>query len=230
MELIAHRGRVGDDPENAISSIASALASCSGLEIDVRPSADGVPVLSHDADLRRCFSRPEAISEMGANELASIRAAGRSDGVPSLEDYLGAVAAGHDAPIIVVDIKDESEDTIARLGEATMDSPLRQRIVLAARHAAGLRSARTAHPDASLAWLGTTTKNVHDRLSLAQDLKVDVLVVRHGDDAYLAHRPIVPVIRAAGFAAGASMLSRTNTIDRARADGCRFALVDLPGR
>lgn len=229
MELIAHRGRVGDDPENALSSIASALASCRGLEIDVRPSADGVPVLSHDTDLRRCFARPEKIAELRADELTSIRGAGRSDSVPSLENYLAAAAA-HDAPIIIVDIKDESDETIARLGKVTTTSPLSHQIILAARQAEGLRSAGTAHPGASLAWLGTTAKNVHDRLDLARGLGVDVLVVRHGDDAYLTHRAIVPVIRAAGFAAGASILSRTSTIDLARADGCRFALVDLPGR
>jgi glycerophosphoryl diester phosphodiesterase len=53
MRRIAHRGRVDDWPENVIESISSALAETDGLEVDVRLSADGVPILMHDPDLDR---------------------------------------------------------------------------------------------------------------------------------------------------------------------------------
>ena len=69
MRLIAHRGRVAPDPENAVESIEGALTACVGVEIDVRIAADGVPVLHHDAGLLRVFGRPERIAALASEDL-----------------------------------------------------------------------------------------------------------------------------------------------------------------
>ena len=51
---IGHRGAAGELPENTLSSFERALArGASILESDLRLSADGVPVLFHDATLER---------------------------------------------------------------------------------------------------------------------------------------------------------------------------------
>ena len=83
---LAHRGDWRAAPENSIAAFLAALAipSCDGLEFDVRSSADGVPVVNHDATLARVHGRPERVDEMPAEELGSL-------GVPTLEDVLAAV-------------------------------------------------------------------------------------------------------------------------------------------
>ena len=74
-ELIAHRGYALRYPENTLPAIAAALeAGARYVEIDVQLSADGVPVLFHDADLRRLCAAPGAIADYCLAELSSLRA------------------------------------------------------------------------------------------------------------------------------------------------------------
>jgi glycerophosphoryl diester phosphodiesterase len=83
---LAHRGDWRRATENTIPALLAALEvpACDGLEFDVRLSADGVPVLSHDADLARVFGRRERIEQLTADELADL-------GVPTLAAVLDAV-------------------------------------------------------------------------------------------------------------------------------------------
>ena len=54
LRLVAHRGYPRRYPENTLLSLLAALeAGAEFVEFDVQMTADGVPVLLHDADLRR---------------------------------------------------------------------------------------------------------------------------------------------------------------------------------
>jgi glycerophosphoryl diester phosphodiesterase len=56
--VVAHRGLQRLYPENTRTSVLAALdAGLAHVEIDVQLSADGVPVLHHDADLQRMSGR-----------------------------------------------------------------------------------------------------------------------------------------------------------------------------
>ena len=56
--VVAHRGLQRLYPENTRASVLAALdAGLTHVEIDVQLSADGVPVLHHDADLKRLSGR-----------------------------------------------------------------------------------------------------------------------------------------------------------------------------
>ena len=53
MLLLGHRGSRGEFTENTFAAFDHALASgCDGFELDVRRTADGVPLIWHDARLR----------------------------------------------------------------------------------------------------------------------------------------------------------------------------------
>ena len=47
---LAHRGNSRRATENTLAAFAAALAipACDGLELDVRRSTDGIPVICHD--------------------------------------------------------------------------------------------------------------------------------------------------------------------------------------
>jgi glycerophosphoryl diester phosphodiesterase len=83
---LAHRGDARRAPENTIAAFVAALAipACDGLELDVRVSADGVPVICHDATLLRVQGRPERVDALPAAALAAL-------GVPTLAEVLAAV-------------------------------------------------------------------------------------------------------------------------------------------
>jgi glycerophosphoryl diester phosphodiesterase len=56
--IVAHRGLQRLFPENTRASVLAALdAGLTHVEIDVQLSSDGVPVLHHDADLKRLCGR-----------------------------------------------------------------------------------------------------------------------------------------------------------------------------
>jgi glycerophosphoryl diester phosphodiesterase len=67
MLLLGHRGCRGAFTENTFAAFDHALESgCDGFELDVRMTADAVPVIWHDARLRGRFlsrQRWEAVRE-----------------------------------------------------------------------------------------------------------------------------------------------------------------------
>lgn len=68
--LVAHRGHAAEWPENTLPALESAVdAGAPWVEIDVQVTADGVPVLLHDADLARVAGREESIFELDAAAL-----------------------------------------------------------------------------------------------------------------------------------------------------------------
>jgi len=73
--IIAHRGASVIAPENTLAAFALAMESgADGIELDVRLSRDGVPVVIHDATLRRTGLRQEAVARMTAKQLGEVDA------------------------------------------------------------------------------------------------------------------------------------------------------------
>ena len=73
--IIAHRGASVIAPENTLAAFTLAMESgADGIELDVRLARDGVPVVIHDATLRRTGLREEAIARMTAKQLGEVDA------------------------------------------------------------------------------------------------------------------------------------------------------------
>ena len=88
--IFAHRGLATDAPENTLLAFLSALAiGATHLETDVHASADGVAVISHDADLVRTAGRAHRIDELDFDELNRVDL-GHAQTYPSLEEALDA--------------------------------------------------------------------------------------------------------------------------------------------
>lgn len=67
---IAHRGEPVRHVENTLAAISAAIAAGADMvEIDVRLTADGVPVLLHDEALLRIWNDPRALSSVTLAEL-----------------------------------------------------------------------------------------------------------------------------------------------------------------
>jgi glycerophosphoryl diester phosphodiesterase len=113
---LAHRGQHRRLPENTLAALAAALAipGCDGLEFDVRSSADGVPVLLHDATLDRVFGRVEACRALTGRELGAI-------GVPTLID---ALAIAPPPAFLDVELKEDVVDrSVAAIAASRGDPP-----------------------------------------------------------------------------------------------------------
>ena len=71
--IIGHRGASAVAPENTLDAFARALdEGADGVELDVRLARDGVPVVIHDATLRRTGLREGIVAEMTSTELSRI--------------------------------------------------------------------------------------------------------------------------------------------------------------
>ncbi|MFF6998100.1 glycerophosphodiester phosphodiesterase [Streptomyces sp. NPDC008313] len=84
---VAHRGDPYRVRENTIASLRSALGrGADVVEIDVRLTRDGVPVLLHDETLERLWELERPLLSLSAAEVRGLTA----DGVPTLVDALEA--------------------------------------------------------------------------------------------------------------------------------------------
>jgi glycerophosphoryl diester phosphodiesterase len=102
--IIAHRTSPLDAAENSLAGITrSAELGADYVEIDVRRTRDGVPVMLHDALLLRTTLRPWPVSWATAKGLRRARLRGSDSPVPTFAE---AVAALPDAMGFAVDTKD----------------------------------------------------------------------------------------------------------------------------
>lgn len=86
--IIAHRGASAEQPENTLASFRRALAlEVDGIELDVRVTRDGVPVVFHDAALRRLTGTAGRVAGKTWAELRSLRVRSREP-IPRLTDVL----------------------------------------------------------------------------------------------------------------------------------------------
>ena len=93
--IIAHRTSPLDAPENSLVGIeASVAAGCDFVELDVRLTRDGVPVLMHDALLVRTTGRPWPVSWATAEGLRRARVRGTGRPVPTFAEALAALPPG----------------------------------------------------------------------------------------------------------------------------------------
>jgi len=115
--VIAHRGASGCCPENTLLAFETGLnQGADALELDVRLSADGIPVVIHDADVARTTNESGPVAGFTARELAQLDA-GSGQGIPQLEEVLTTFA---NAPLII-EVKETAAavavaDTLQRHG------------------------------------------------------------------------------------------------------------------
>lgn len=75
--VLGHRGAPREVPENTLRGFRLAVEQgADGVELDVQPSADGAPVLIHDATLQRTTDGRGAVSALPWAEIAEARAGG----------------------------------------------------------------------------------------------------------------------------------------------------------
>ena len=101
MHVYGHRGAAGEAPENTLGGFRHALEhGVHHFELDIRLSADGVPLVIHDPDTLRTTGIDRAVRTSCFNELASLDAAAtfpwRSrEPLPTLRTLLPVLHTSH---------------------------------------------------------------------------------------------------------------------------------------
>jgi glycerophosphoryl diester phosphodiesterase len=85
----AHRGLHGAGvPENSLAAFDGALAAGLGIELDIRLSGDGVPMVHHDATLLRSCGVQQRVLELPAADLSALELRNGGGSIPTLTDVL----------------------------------------------------------------------------------------------------------------------------------------------
>ena len=118
----AHRGYHDNEngvPENSLASFRLAVENGYGVELDVQPSSDGVPMVFHDKDLERMCGVSGAPWDYTAAELQEMKLLGTDETIPTLEQAL-AVIDGQ-VPLLVEYKLDKVDTAICVSAQAVLD-------------------------------------------------------------------------------------------------------------
>ncbi|MEU2061380.1 glycerophosphodiester phosphodiesterase [Streptomyces sp. NPDC013455] len=149
LTAVAHRGDPYRFRENTLDSLRSALdQGADAVEIDVRLTRDGVPVLLHDDTLRRLWDVDRPLRALSADELRGLTAGG----VPTLAQ---ALAATGDSRVMVDLCGRVDRRTVERTVDVVRQSGAGDRVYWSAG-AEAMLAVRAADPAAEIALTWTT--------------------------------------------------------------------------
>jgi glycerophosphoryl diester phosphodiesterase len=146
---VAHRGDPYRVRENTLDSLRSALArGADAVEIDVRLTRDGVPVLLHDDTLKRLWEQDRPLPALSAAEVRGLT----SGGVPTLEEALAVCGESR----VMLDLPGAPDVRAARrVVEVVRACGARDRVYYTAG-APAMLAVRAADPAAEIALTRTT--------------------------------------------------------------------------
>ena len=113
----AHRGLFDNEsqaPENSLSAIREAIKAGYGIEFDVQLSKDDIPVVFHDADLKRMCGVEGKVWDYTLEELQKMKLAKSDQTIPTLAQVLGEVDGK--VPLIVEYKMDRVDTKVCELG------------------------------------------------------------------------------------------------------------------
>lgn len=151
-EVVAHRTCPLDAPENSREGLAfAATAGADVVEIDLRLSRDGTPVLSHDPWTFRTTWWPLVVGWSPARWLTRLKLKGGSETLPAFTDVLAVLPEGVE---LALDVKDgRSMGAAIDTAEA---AGLLDRMRLWSSHPEAVAVALRRAPTRERAWLHNT--------------------------------------------------------------------------
>ena len=152
VQISAHRGSSMKAPENTIPAIEQAIIDGADyVEIDVRMTSDGVPVLLHDRDLRRVAGRPEAVWELTLDEVRRLDAGSwfhpgfSGVGIPTLEEAI-EVVRGRAKLYLEIKFSPHTPDLTRNVVEVLQENDFIEDVLIGAMHSGILREVRSMEP------------------------------------------------------------------------------------
>ena len=118
----AHRGLFDNEteaPENSLNAMKKAVEAGYGIEFDIQLTKDDVPVVFHDASLKRMCGVDGKIWEYTLEELRKMKLTGSGQIIPTLEEVLAVV--GGKVPLIIEYKMDRADTKVCELGNAILE-------------------------------------------------------------------------------------------------------------
>ncbi|WP_024755652.1 glycerophosphodiester phosphodiesterase [Streptomyces exfoliatus] len=203
--VVGHRGDPYRVRENTLPSIASAIErGADAVEVDVRLTKDGVPVLLHDDTLKRLWGHDRPLSRLSYEQLRELT----YDGVPTLREAL--ITAG--AHRLMLDLPGGNEDSVRKIVGTVRECGAGERVYYCAGSVAMLQ-VRAADPSAEIAL--TWTSLAPPRRVLLDAVRPKWLNYRFG----LVSRELIERVHRDGLLVSAWTADTTRTMRKLIFDG-----------
>ena len=164
---IAHRGASAYAQENSLESFRKAAQlGADMVEIDIRVSADDIPVVTHDSSLKRLYGIEGAVSDYRMDDLRAMTAAG---GILSFEEALEScreLGLG-----LYLDLKQLNARAAADILAAIDARHFLRHVIFGSFRPDTLADIKAARPDAQTSILFSATQL--DAVKLAQSIGAD---------------------------------------------------------
>ena len=215
MELIAHRGFAARHPENTLRAVRSAAERADWVEVDVRRSADGEPVVIHDATVDRVTDATGPVGDHAAAALAELSVRDSGEGVPTLRAVVDALPDG-------VGLNAELKTPV----RAALDDlrALDRRRVLVSAFEASVLSDVAERSQFDRAYLVGPDENPTAAVETAAELGCAAVHPYHS----LVDTPFVDRAHERDLAVNAWTVRERSTADRLRAAGVDGLIADHP--
>ncbi|MFG2869961.1 glycerophosphodiester phosphodiesterase [Streptomyces sp. NPDC048338] len=183
--VVGHRGDPYRVRENTVPSIVSAIeGGADTVEIDVRLTEDGVPVLLHDDGLKRLWGHDVALADLTLEQVRDMT----YDEIPTLREAL--IAAG--SRRLMIDLPGGDEGSVRTVVGIVRECGASERVLYCAGGVAMLH-VRAADPSAEIAL--TWTSLAPPRTALLEAVRPRWLNYRFG----LLSRALVDKVHRDGY-------------------------------
>jgi glycerophosphoryl diester phosphodiesterase len=171
--VIAHRTCRGHAPENTLAGIRKAIEfGADAVEFDVRCTADGVPVLLHDATVDRTTDGVGLLGSLTFAETRSLDASGEP--IPSLTE---AIETAKERILLFIELKEEG--TEAPVVEAIRGQDAVRGCAVHSFLPNAIAAVRRLEPRIPCALLAATVDDPDETLDAALSLNAQGLSVLH---------------------------------------------------
>ncbi|KAI3393473.1 hypothetical protein diail_4237 [Diaporthe ilicicola] len=174
-QAVAHRGYKASFPENTMGAFRGAVeVGAHAIETDVHLSKDGVVVIAHDKDLKRCYGVDKAVRDCDWEYLSTLKTLKEPrQNMCRLVDLLEYLAEpGNQSVWVLLDIKvdDPPRDMIPKIAATIASAPegkWEQRIVLGCWRAEHLRLCHELLPDFAITYIGVSLVIAREYMKIA---------------------------------------------------------------
>ena len=241
--IIGHRGASAIAPENTLAAFSLALEDgADGVEFDVRLSRDCVPVVIHDATLKRTANLDRLVEELDASELQRCDVSNWFRSVPAKREYAGTVPTlaqvfelfQQTNALLCLEMKSEAADAtelVAAVVNEIHKSQMAKRVVVSSFDLNAVALVKKI--DATISTAALFEPKLSRPISTLRKLKMIELAVEHGADEVALHHSlcstrVVEKATAAGLPVVIWTVDDVKWIKQARRFGLKGLITNNP--
>jgi len=244
--ILGHRGASAVAPENTLAAFSRAISDgADGIEFDVRLSRDGVPVVIHDATLKRTGLIDRPVSQLTAQELQQIdvgswfahkkqsaKQSYAAEKLPLLTQVFELFRASSAA--LYLEMKcdsDEGGELAAEVARLTRESQMTERVVVESFDLSGIAAIKRI--DSGIRTAALFEPKLSRPLSMVRRLKLTDLALGVGADEIALHHTlagirVVEKAKRAGLEIVVWTVDDPVWISRARSLGIKALIANDP--